>query len=201
MKSPFVVAVAGGSGSGKTTVVRMIKEKCTHKSITVFSQDHYYRDQSHLSEQERELVNFDHPHSIDDVLLCQQLKQLVGGQVIKQPHYDFSTHTRSKGEVELQPVDIILVDGIFGLYYPELLKMADLKLYIDVSDDIRFIRRLRRDMQERARSMDSVINQYLSTVRPMHNQFVEPTKKNADFVVLWEERNMATIDRLVGMLS
>lgn len=205
MPTPFVISVAGGSGSGKTTIVNLIKEQChssSHASdLLVFTQDHYYRDLSHLPVEDRNNVNFDHPDSIDIELMSEHLQALLKGKSIQRPTYDFATHTRAKQTVELASADIILIDGIFSLYFESLRSLANLKLYVDVSDDIRFIRRLKRDMQQRGRSMDSVIAQYFATVRPMHREYVESSKVFADLIILWEQSNTSTIERLVKMLA
>ena len=200
MTKPFVVAVAGGSGSGKTTIVNLLRTK-DYQSVLVFSQDHYYRDLSHLSPVERDKVNFDHPQSIDIDLMTEQLQMLVRGLAVEQPIYDFATHTRLPTCKRLESSSVILVDGILSLYFESLRHLAHLKLFVEVSDDIRFIRRLKRDISERGRTMDSVIEQYYATVRPMYKQYVEASKIYADFVIPWEERSEGTIRSLMNMLG
>ena len=207
MPTPFVISVSGGSGSCKTTIVNLIKEKVSHlnpsnsSKLLVFNQDHYYRDLSHLPPNERDEVNFDHPASIDAELMSEHLQMLIQGQTIKRPTYDFASHTRTKDHVELKPAETILIDGIFSLHFESLRAITNLKLWIEVSDDLRFVRRLKRDIAERGRSMESVISQYLSTIRPMHKEYIEPSKVYADLVLLWEQTNHQTIDRLVNMLG
>lgn len=194
---PHIMAIAGGSGSGKTTLVRMLTERRSDSDILVIPMDHYYKDLSHLSMEERDLRNFDHPDALDLATLGQHLSALRQGQSVDRPTYDFASHTRSKASVRLTPRKAIILDGILSLHDPALRMLLDLSVYIDVDDDVRFIRRLRRDTMERGRTMDSVIRQYLASVKSMHDAYVAPQKHVADIIVSWMEYN----ERAVAMLS
>jgi len=180
---PLIVGLAGGTGSGKSTLVHNILELLAGKSLIVIEQDNYYKANAHLSFEERRLVNYDHPSSLDNDLLVEHLRMLRAGQPIEKPLYDFTTHMRRLETVHVAPADVIIVEGILVLENPQLREMMDLKLYVDTDPDVRFIRRLQRDISERGRTMESVITQYLTTVRPMHLQFVEPSKRYADVII------------------
>ena len=201
MKKPLMIGVAGGSGSGKTTIVKKLQEYCPEVSMLVFQLDHYYRDLAHLDPAERENVNFDHPDSLEMDLVAQHVAALARGESLERPTYEFASHTRSSKKVRLDPVDVVLIDGIFALYSPEVRKHLHCGIYVDVSDDVRFIRRLKRDVIERGRTNESVIKQYLSTVKPMHDQFVAPTKLLADLVVYWDQYNERTLTLLSKILK
>ena len=170
-------------------------------SMLVFQLDHYYRDLAHLDPAERENVNFDHPDSLEMDLVAQHVAALARGESLERPTYEFASHTRSSKKVRLDPVDVVLIDGIFALYSPEVRKHLHCGIYVDVSDDVRFIRRLKRDVIERGRTNESVIKQYLSTVKPMHDQFVAPTKLLADLVVYWDQYNERTLTLLSKILK
>ena len=174
---PIVIGVTGGSGSGKTSVSRAILNALPNHSILLFEQDSYYKDQSHLSFEERLNTNYDHPLAFDTDLLIEHLKELMNYQTIKKPVYDYEAHTRSKEVVIQEPKEVIIVEGILILEDECLRDLMDIKVYVDTEDDIRIIRRIKRDIEDRGRSLDSVIDQYLSVVKPMHSQFIEPTKK------------------------
>ncbi|MFN2433339.1 MAG: uridine kinase [Gemmatimonadota bacterium] len=178
-----VIGIAGGSGAGKSTVAQNVLALLHAESATLVEQDAYYRDLSALPPHERELVNFDHPDSLDNELLAQHLRALKRGEAVPRPVYDFTTHTRARSPVWLEPRRIILVEGILILGLAELREVMDLKIFVDTDADLRLIRRTRRDMQERGRSLDSVLEQYERTVRPMHIEFVEPSKRWADVIV------------------
>ena len=180
---PFVIGIAGGTGSGKTTVARRIYESLHLDSAVFLDQDSYYQDLGHLPLEERKVLNFDHPDSVDNDLLVRQLQQLVERRPIEKPVYDFSAHTRTRQCVRIEPRDIVLVEGILLFVEPRLRELFDLKIFVDTDADIRFIRRLSRDLELRGRTIDSVIEQYLSTVRPMHFEFVEPSKRYADVIL------------------
>jgi uridine kinase len=200
MTKPILIGIAGGSGSGKTTIARKIQERCEGFSTLMFQLDHYYRDLAHLDPAERDKVNFDHPDSLEMGLIEKHVSQIANGDVIDRPTYEFASHTRSSKVVRLEPADIVIVDGIFALYSAQIRKHLDCSIFVDVSDDVRFIRRLRRDVDERGRTNDGVIKQYLSSVKPMHDQFVAPTKHLADLVVHWDNFNERTIDMLTKMI-
>lgn len=180
---PFVIGVAGGSGSGKSTVTREVLASIGPELVTVVFQDDYYLDQSHLSPEDRRKTNYDHPDAFDWPLLVQHVQALRRGEAIEMPTYDFAKDNRASTTITVKPAPVIVVEGLFALYDAKLRNMMSLKIYVDTASDVRFIRRLQRDMAERGRSAESVINQYLETVRPMHKQFIEPTKRNADVIL------------------
>jgi uridine kinase len=182
-KSLVIIGVAGGTGSGKTTVAHRILEQVGTENIAYIPHDAYYKDLSHLSPEERRKVNFDHPDSLETSLLVKHLKQLRRGKPIDIPVYDFTRHTRTSETRHVVPAPIVLVEGILIFAEPELRKLFDVRLYVDTDADIRLIRRLQRDVQERGRTFESVIDQYLRTVRPMHMEFVEPSKREADVII------------------
>lgn len=194
---PRIIAICGGSGSGKTTLVTRLSQARTASDIMVLQMDHYYKDLSHLAPAERDLCNFDHPDALELSLLRNQVRQLRDGETIERPSYDFASHTRTGAVVRLSPPRLIVVDGILALHDPELRQLFDLKIYVDVDDDVRFIRRLRRDVVERGRTVDSVIMQYLASVKDMHDQYVAPQKYVADLIISWMSYN----DRAVAMLN
>lgn len=180
---PFVIGVAGGSGAGKTTVVEELSAELSRKLVSVLDQDSYYKDRSHLSAKERDALNFDDPAALDHDLLVLHLEQLRRGNRIAKPVYSFATHTRTGDVTVIEPAPFVIVEGIFALHDPRLRSLMDLKLYIDADPDLRFIRRLKRDIVERGRTAESVITQYLETVRPMYLQHIHPTRKYADLLV------------------
>lgn len=200
MKKPFIIGIAGGSGSGKTTIARKIFERCAGIQILTLQLDHYYRDLAHLEPIERDKVNFDHPDSLEMPLLVKHVGLLANGEGIDRPTYEFASHTRSSKVLRLDTAKVIIIDGIFALYSPEIRKHLSCSIFVDVSDDVRFIRRLQRDISERGRSNDGVIKQYLETVKPMHDQFVAPTKFNADLIIHWDNYKEQTIDMLANMI-
>ncbi|MEZ4741301.1 MAG: uridine kinase [Bdellovibrionota bacterium] len=202
---PFIVGIAGGSGSGKSTIVRLLIERYREtinedKSFAIISQDFYYRDLSKLSEMERKDVNYDHPEALDAELMFAQLNTIANGYPIDAPIYDFATHTRSLKTRRIEPADIIFVDGILSLHFEDIRSIFSLKVYVDVDADIRILRRLQRDIRERGRDIDCIIKQYLESVRPMHQMFVEPTKDFADEVVPWERKDISVVDRVCSFL-
>lgn len=182
-KNTFVIGIAGGSGSGKSCLVDHLVCRYSGIGVTVLDQDSYYRDLGHLSPQEREQANFDDPRAIDHDLIASHLEALVCGQTIQKPTYSFLTHTRTGKTVEVVPKPVILVEGLFALWDTRLRAAMDLKLFVDADSDLRLIRRLHRDVAERGRSVESVIQQYLGSVRPMHVLHIEPTKAFADAVL------------------
>ncbi len=202
---PIVVGVAGGTGSGKTTVTRQILNRVGTEHITYIAHDAYYRDLGHLPERLRAQINFDHPDALETELLIEHLKKLRAGQPVAMPVYDFSTHTRTERTRQVEPAPVIIVEGILVFVESELRDLFDVKIYIDTDADVRFIRRLRRDIEERGRSVESVCQQYLSTVRPMHLEFVEPSKRYADVIIPEGGFNEVAIEmvaaRLRGLLA
>jgi uridine kinase len=180
---PFVIGVAGGSGSGKSTVTREVLASIGPDMVAVVMQDDYYLDQTHLSPEDRRKTNYDHPDAFDWPLMMQHVQALRRGESIEMPEYDFALHNRSSKTITVKPAPIIVIEGLFALYDADLRKMMSLKVFVDTAPDVRFIRRLQRDIAERGRSTESVITQYLETVRPMHKQFIEPTKRNAHVIL------------------
>jgi len=200
MTRPLIIGVVGGSGSGKTTVTRAIQE-AMDVSAAFLDQDGYYKDLAYLTLDERKQVNFDHPDSVDADLLVAHLEQLVRGEAIDKPTYDFVAHTRAPGRVRVEPNPIVLVDGILLFADKRLRDLFDIKIYVDVADDVRFIRRLERDVVERGRSMPDVIRQYLATVRPMHLEFVEPSKRYADVILPEGGQNKVAIEMIIARVQ
>jgi uridine kinase len=193
---PVIIGVAGGSGSGKTTVVRAIVQSLGSDRVTVIHHDSYYRDASHLPAEERAAINYDHPDALETELLVQDLEALLGGAPVAVPIYDFAAHARLAERAQALPRKVIIVDGLLVLWDPQLRRLMDIKVYVDTDADVRFIRRLERDMRERGRSAESVITQYTSTVRPMHLEFVEPSKRYADVILPEGGHNRVAVDML-----
>lgn len=180
---PLIIGMAGGSGSGKTTIAEAIVESVGTDSVTLIQHDAYYRDLGHLTLAERVKENFDHPDSLETDLLIAHLEMLRRGEVVERPVYNFSSHTRTSATVRVDPDLVVIVEGILVLTEPDLRALMDLRIYVDTDPDLRLLRRLRRDLLERGRTVDSVLHQYETTVRPMHLQFVEVSKRYADFIV------------------
>ena len=197
---PIVFGVAGGTASGKTTVARAILDAVGASQIAYMPHDAYYRDQPQLSLEERSQLNYDHPNSLESKLLVKQIKQLLNGQAVNVPVYDFTQHRRTAETVLVEPSPIILVDGILIFTKRRLRELMDIKVYVDTDPDVRFIRRLQRDMQERGRSLPSVVAQYLETVRPMHLKFVEPSKRFADVILPNGGLNRVAMEMVVSQL-
>ena len=192
-----VLGVAGGTGSGKTTVSRRVMEQTNPDDVAYLQHDSYYRDHSHLTPQEREKVNYDHPDELETDLLARHVQSLVDGKAVDLPVYNFSTHTRRGETKSMQPRPIILIEGILILADKDLRDLMAIKVFVDTDDDIRFIRRLKRDMRERGRSLESVIRQYEETVKPMHIEFVEPSKRHADIIIPEGGLNDIGVDMLI----
>jgi uridine kinase len=178
----FVIGIAGGTGAGKTTVARLVTEN-VGESVTRIPLDNYYKDLSHMDFEEREEVNYDHPSAFEWELLRDHLRELLEGRAIQMPQYDFTIHNRRDERVRVEPTDVIVLEGILALYDEAVNDMLDLRLYVETDADVRILRRIERDVIDRERELEGVIDQYLSTVKPMHEQFVEPTKKHADLVI------------------
>jgi uridine kinase len=201
MRKPVVIGVAGGSGSGKTSVTKAIYESFKGHSITMIQQDYYYKDQSDLPFEERLKTNYDHPLAFDNDLLIEHLEKLLRYEPIEKPVYDYSLHTRSKEVIEVEPKNVIILEGILVLEDERLRNLMDIKLFVDTDADIRIIRRMSRDIKERGRTLDSVIEQYTNVVRPMHNQFIEPTKRYADVIIPEGGQNHVAIDLMVTKIQ
>jgi uridine kinase len=201
VKKPIVIGVTGGSGSGKTSVSRAILDKFTDVSILLLEQDFYYKDQSDLPFEERLKTNYDHPFAFDTDLFIKDLKKLIQYESIEQPVYDYSKHTRSDQVIHREPKEVIIVEGILILEDQRLRDLMDIKVYVDTDDDIRIIRRIKRDMESRGRTLDSVIHQYLTVVKPMHQQFIEPTKKFADIIIPEGGQNQVAIDLMTTKIA
>ncbi|ASG78564.1 MULTISPECIES: uridine kinase [Lactiplantibacillus] len=195
-RRPVVIGVTGGSGSGKTTVSNAIYNQLSGQSLLILQQDSYYNDQSEMTMAERHAVNYDHPLAFDTDLMIKQIKQLLDYQPIEKPVYDYEQYTRSAKTIHQEPRDVIIVEGVLILDDQRLRDLMDIKVFVDTDDDIRIIRRIQRDIKERGRTLDSVINQYLATVKPMYHQFVEPTKRYADLIVPEGGENEVAIDLL-----
>jgi uridine kinase len=198
---PIVFGVAGGTGSGKTTVAEAILEQVGAEKIAYLFHDAYYRELSHLPREERQQVNFDHPDALETELLVAHINDLLAGRPIEMPVYDFTTHTRTRQTVHVEPAPIILVEGILVFAERELRQLMDIRVYVDTDADLRFIRRLTRDVTERGRTVESVIHQYMMTVRPMHLEFVEPSKRYADVIVPEGGFNRVAITMIAARLK
>ncbi len=201
IREPLVIAIAGGSGSGKTTVANSILNRVGPLRIAYLPHDAYYRDLSHLPEVQRRKVNFDHPNSLESDLMLQHIMQLKRWEPVDLPIYDFTIHTRTNRTVRVEPRPVILVEGILIFAEPELRKVFDVKIFVDTDADLRFIRRLQRDLIERGRSTENVISQYLSTVRPMHMDFVEPSKRYADVIIPEGGFNAVALDMVIARIE
>lgn len=193
-KNPIIIGVTGGSGSGKTSVSRAILANFPNAKIAMIEHDSYYKDQSHLTFEERVTTNYDHPLAFETDLLINHLKELIADRPVDIPIYDYTQHTRSEKSYRQEPQDVFIVEGILVLEDQRLRDLMDIKLFVDTDDDIRIIRRIKRDMQERGRGLDSIIEQYTRVVKPMYHQFIEPTKRYADIVVPEGVSNLVAID-------
>lgn len=192
-----IIGIAGGTASGKTTIAKKLKKISEpYGKVSMLRLDDYYKDAREKTLEERRKINFDHPDSIDIELLINHIKLLKEGKSIEKPIYDFVYSVRSEETETVEPSDVLLIEGIMVFVYPELLELFDMKIYVDTPDDIRFIRRLKRDIEDRGRTIQSVVNQYLTMVRPMHHTFVEPSKRHADIIVPEGGKNEVAIDVL-----
>ncbi len=197
---PLILGVAGGSGSGKTTVVSQIIRAMEPVPVSLLHHDSYYRDHPDLSDEVRARLNYDHPDVLETPLLAEHLRELLAGRAVEEPVYDFTTHSRTDETRRIDPNPVVIVDGILILAEPELRELMDIRVFVETDSDLRFIRRLLRDTQERGRSVDSVIRQYQETVRPMHLEFVEPSRRHADVIVPFGRENRVAISMLVARL-
>jgi len=201
VRRPVVVGVAGGTGSGKTTISRVILDRVGADRIAYIQHDSYYRDLSDLPLEERRRRNFDHPDALEDDLLLEHLRHLLAGQTVEVPTYDFAQYVRRRETRVVQSKPVVLLEGILVFASAELRAMMDIKIYVDADPDVRLIRRLRRDVEERGRSLDSVLRQYLDTVRPMHLEFVEPSKRYADIIVPEGGYNSVAMDMICSRIE
>jgi uridine kinase len=199
--TPLVIGIAGGSGSGKTTISNVILERVGLENVAFLQHDSYYKDLSNLPPTQRAAVNFDHPNSLETELMIQHIEQLKAGKAIEVPIYDFTKHSRTEKTVPVESHKVILVEGILLFADADLRELFDVKLFVDTDADIRFIRRLERDISERGRTMESVINQYQSTVRPMHQEFVEPSKRYADVIIPEGGYNEVALDMVIARIE
>ncbi len=199
--SSILIGIAGGTGSGKTSIANYLLKQFGNDELIVIEQDSYYKDNSNLSMDERNQQNFDHPEAIDIELFNKQMESLLGGKPVKIPIYDFSNHNRIEQLQLVKPTKIIIVEGILTLYFESLRKLMDIKVFVDVPDKIRFKRRLSRDIKKRGRTLMSVTNQYKSTVYPMYKQFVEPSKDFADIIITGGAKNKEAIDTLINNIN
>ena len=200
-KRPVVIGIAGGSCSGKTTVTRAIYDVFRDPSVVVIEQDYYYKDQSHMTYEVRLSTNYDHPLEFDPDLLIDNVNELLKYNAIEKPVYDYVAHTRAKEVIPVEPKDVIIIEGILVLEDKRLRDLMDIKLFVDTDSDLRIIRRIQRDIEERGRTADSVIDQYLTAVRPMHNMFIEPTKRYADVIIPEGGGNEVAIDLMVTKIK
>jgi uridine kinase len=199
-RAPVVIGVAGGSGSGKTTVVRRIVESLGPDQVTVLEHDRYYRDRNDLRLEERAALNYDHPDSLETDLLVRHVRDLKAGRHVEVPRYDFTRHARLEATEAIEPRKAIIVEGILIFNDVALRDLMDVKVFVDADADTRFIRRLRRDVAERGRTMENVVEQYLGTVKPMHFDFVEPTKRYADLIIPVGGHNAVAIDMMLSLV-
>lgn len=197
---PLILGVAGGSGSGKTTVVSQIIRAMEPVPVSLLHHDSYYRNHPDMSAEERARLNYDHPDVLETELLAEHLRELMAGRAVEEPVYDFTTHSRTDETRHIEPNPVVIVDGILILAEPELRELMDIQVFVETDSDLRFIRRLLRDTQERGRSMGSVIRQYQETVRPMHLEFVEPSRRHADVILPLGRENQVAISMLVARL-
>lgn len=201
MSKPFFIGVAGGSGSGKTTVVANLTKVLKNHSVLCISHDDYYRDQDHLPMSKREQTNYDHPDSLETDLLVKHLQMLAQNQSVEKPTYDFAHHTRSKITEKIVPAKVVIVEGILLFENKELREMLDLKVFVDTDSDIRVLRRIKRDIEERGRTFDFTVEQYQKFTRPMHLEFVEPSKRYADIIVPEGGQNNVALDLLLARVK
>lgn len=200
MKKPILIGITGGTGSGKSTIADALYSNFSNDRITMIQQDMYYKDQSHLSMEERVKTNYDHPMAFDNDLLVEHLQKLIKGEAIEKPRYDFTVHNRAEDTTTVEPREIIIVEGILILEDERIRDLLDIKVYVDTDADIRILRRLVRDIDERGRTVESVIDQYLTMVRPMHMEFTEPTKRYADIIIPEGGHNYVAIDILMAKI-
>lgn len=198
---PIIIGVSGGSGSGKTTIVDIIMDALGKQDVIVIKHDDYYKDQSDLSYEERIVVNYDHPNSLDNDLFIDQLIALSNGQMINKPVYDFTIHNRKTQTEQVHPAKVIILEGILLLEDARIRDLMNIKVYVETDPDLRFIRRLDRDINERGRTVDQVIKQYLETVKPMHYQFIAPSKRHADIMIPNHYKHSVAVDLMITKIK
>ena len=198
---PFILGIAGGTASGKTTVARKLVERLAGRRVAFIDQDSYYKDLSDLTREERREVNFDHPDSFDTELLVNHLRELKAGRAVEKPVYSFTESVREKRTVRVDPGDLVVIEGILVLSIDAIRKELDIRIFVDAEDDVRIIRRLTRDIKERGRDFDHIVTQYFRSVRPMHYGFVEPSKRYADIIIPHGGNNDIAIDMMVGVVN
>lgn len=202
MTKPIIIGIAGGTASGKTSISKRLMEEFREgHSVLIIRQDDYYKDQSDKPMEERLKTNYDHPFAFDNDLLISHIEDLSAGRAIEKPTYDFVNHTRSDVTETCYPCDVLILEGLFVLEDEKIRSLLDIKIFVDTDADVRFIRRLLRDVRERGRSVDNIVSQYLETVRPMHEQFIEPSKRHADIIIPEGGRNVVAIDLLTTKIS
>jgi uridine kinase len=201
MKKPIFIGISGGSGSGKTTIVNRIYSEVPEKSICIIEHDAYYKDQSGLTYEQRCKTNYDHPFAFDTDLFVEHIKRLKDGETIEKPIYDYEIHNRKKENIMVDPKEIIIVEGLLVFYEEKIRELLDIKIFVDTDADIRIMRRIMRDMKERGRTLDSIMSQYINTVRPAHEQFIEPSKKYADIIVTEGGNNLVAVDLMVTKIK
>ncbi|MCF0112112.1 MAG: uridine kinase [Erysipelotrichaceae bacterium] len=202
MRKPIIIGIAGGSASGKTSIAEILKKTFEEqKSVVIIRSDDYYKCQDHLTMEERVKTNYDHPFAFDTDLMVEHIMELLKGRSIEKPTYDYTIHNRSKVTETIEPCDVIVLEGLFVLEDEQIRSLLDIKIFVDTDADVRFIRRLKRDVEERGRSLDNIVNQYMTTVRVMHNQFVEPSKRYADLIIPEGGHNTVAIDLLTTKIS
>ncbi len=201
MNKPIFIGISGGSGSGKTTIVNRIYSEVPEKSICIIEHDAYYRDQSELTYEQRCKTNYDHPFAFDTDLFVEHIKRLKDGETIEKPIYDYEIHNRKEEKVIVDPKEIIIVEGLLVFYEERIRELLDIKIFVDTDADIRIMRRIMRDMKERGRTLDSIMAQYINTVRPAHEQFIEPSKKYADIIVTEGGNNLVAVDLMVTKIK
>ncbi len=200
MSDIIVIGIAGGTGSGKTTITQEIV-KSLGNNVTVITHDSYYKAHHDLSYDERVKLNYDHPNAYDTEMFAKDLEALRRGEIVECPIYDYTIHDRSENTITIHPTKVIIVEGIMIFHYEEIRKLMDIKVFVDADADIRILRRIMRDVKERARSLDSVINQYITTVKPMHEAFIEPSKRYADIIIPEGGQNIVALEMLIGRIK
>lgn len=197
----IIIGIAGGTGSGKSTLANRLVENFGKDEISIIRHDNYYRSQNHISYDERVSVNYDHPNAFESELLCKHIHELKQGKSVHVPIYDFTKHTRSEETIVIHPAPVIIIEGILIFSEPKLCDMMNIKVFVDTDADVRVLRRINRDVRKRGRTLESVISQYLATVKPMHEQFVEPSKRKADIIIPEGGKNMVALEMLVQRIK